>query len=70
MALESTRPLTEMSTRNIPGGKKLPVRRADNLRPSMSRMSENVGTSTSRKSKGLYGLFRGKFTFTFYYVNA
>jgi hypothetical protein len=30
-ALLSTQPLTEMSTRNIPGGKGRPVRRADNL---------------------------------------
>jgi hypothetical protein len=31
MALESTQPLTEMSTRNFPGDKKRPARRADNL---------------------------------------
>jgi hypothetical protein len=31
MALGSTQPLTEMSTRNIPGGKGRPVRKADNL---------------------------------------
>jgi hypothetical protein len=31
MALESTQPLTEMSTRNLPGGKKQPARRADNF---------------------------------------
>jgi hypothetical protein len=31
MALESTQPLTEISTRNLPGGKKRPARRADNL---------------------------------------
>jgi hypothetical protein len=31
MALGSTQPLTEMSTRNLPGGKKLPVRKAHNL---------------------------------------
>jgi hypothetical protein len=30
MALGSTQPLTEMSTRNPPGGKGRPVRRADN----------------------------------------
>jgi hypothetical protein len=30
-ALGSTEPVTVMSTRNIPGGKKLPARRADNL---------------------------------------
>jgi hypothetical protein len=31
MALWSTQPLIEMSTRKLPGGKKRPVRRADNL---------------------------------------
>jgi hypothetical protein len=31
MALRSTRPLTEMSTRNIPGGEGRPARKADNL---------------------------------------
>jgi hypothetical protein len=31
MAMESTQPLTETSTRNLPGGKGRPVRKADNL---------------------------------------
>jgi hypothetical protein len=31
MALESTQPLTKMSTRNLPAGKKLPAHRTDNL---------------------------------------
>jgi hypothetical protein len=31
MALESTQPLTEISTSNLPGGKKRPVHGADNL---------------------------------------
>jgi hypothetical protein len=31
MTLGLTQPLTEMSIRNLPGGKKQPVRRADNL---------------------------------------
>jgi hypothetical protein len=31
MALGSTQPLTEMSTRNIPGGKGRPAHKADNL---------------------------------------
>jgi hypothetical protein len=30
-ALGSTQPLTEMSTRNLPGGKRRPARKADNL---------------------------------------
>jgi hypothetical protein len=32
------------------------------LPPSMSRMSENVGASTSRNPKGLHGLYRENFT--------
>jgi hypothetical protein len=31
MALGSTQPLTEMNTRNLPGDKKRPARRADKL---------------------------------------
>jgi hypothetical protein len=31
MALGSAQPLTKMSTRNLPGGKKRPARRADKL---------------------------------------
>jgi hypothetical protein len=31
MALGSTQPLTEISTRNLPGGKGRPARKADNL---------------------------------------
>jgi hypothetical protein len=31
MAVGSTQPLTEMSTRNLPGSKGRPARRADNL---------------------------------------
>jgi hypothetical protein len=31
MVLGSTQPLTEMSTRNLPGGKGRPTHKADNL---------------------------------------
>jgi hypothetical protein len=31
MALRSTQPLIEMSTRNLPGGKEWPARKADKL---------------------------------------
>jgi hypothetical protein len=34
------------------------------LPPSVSRISENVGASTSLKHKGLHGLYRDNFTFT------
>jgi hypothetical protein len=60
MVLGSTQPLTEISTRNLPGGNKRPT-----LPPSVSRMSENVGASTSHNSNGLHGLYRDKLTFTF-----
>jgi hypothetical protein len=33
------------------------------LPPSVSRMSENVGASTSRNPKGLHGLYRDNFTY-------
>jgi hypothetical protein len=36
------------------------------LPPSVSRMSENVEASTSRNPKGLRGLYRDSFAFTFY----
>jgi hypothetical protein len=62
MALGSTQPLTGMSTENLPGGKMRPTFRADNMPRSVSRMSENVGASTSRYPKGLYGLYRDNFT--------
>jgi hypothetical protein len=53
MALESTEPLTEMSTRNLPGNKSkvLPVSEADNLN-AVSRRLGNVATSTCHKAVG------------------
>jgi hypothetical protein len=59
MALESTQTLTEMSTMNLPGSKKRPARRADNL-AAVCRMSENVGASTSCNPKGFHCLSRDK----------
>jgi hypothetical protein len=54
MAFESTRPLAEMSTRNLPGCKGRPAYRhlwADCL--------ENVGASMSHNPMGLHGLLQG-----------
>jgi hypothetical protein len=62
MALKSTQPPTEMSTRNLPGGKKRPARKADNL---AAIYEPNVGASTSRNPKGLHGLYRDNFNFYF-----
>jgi hypothetical protein len=57
MALGSTQPLIEMSTRNLSGDKGRPARKTDNLPPSVSRMSrENMGASTSHNPMGLHGL--------------
>jgi hypothetical protein len=38
--------------------------------PSMSRMSENVGGSTSRTPKGLYGQYRDNFTLPYISISA
>jgi hypothetical protein len=63
MALGSTQPLTKKLVLGIFLGVKSGRRVGlTTLPPSMSRMSENVGASTSRKSKGLHGLYRDNFT--------
>jgi hypothetical protein len=64
MALVSIQPLMEMSIRNFPGVKKSRRVRPTILPPSVTRMSENVGASTSRKLKGLHGLYRDTSSFT------
>jgi hypothetical protein len=60
MALGSTQPLTEMSTRNLPEGKGRPARKADNLTANLwADCIENVGASTSHNPMGLHGLLQG-----------
>jgi hypothetical protein len=44
MALGSTQPLTEMSTKNLLGGRGRPARKADNSPPSASRLSRKCGS--------------------------
>jgi hypothetical protein len=44
MALGSTQPLTEMSTRNLPGGKGRPAREADNLTAICNRLPRKCGS--------------------------
>jgi hypothetical protein len=44
MALGSTQPLIEMSTRNLRGGKGWPARKADISPPSVSRLSRKCGS--------------------------
>jgi hypothetical protein len=53
MALGSTQPLSEMSTRNISWGWRRPMRRADNLTTFLCRLSWNLGAWTSWNPWGL-----------------
>jgi hypothetical protein len=58
MALGSTQPLTEMSTRNLPGGKGRPARKADNLtaicEPAVWKMWEPRRLTTLWASTACY----------------
>jgi hypothetical protein len=56
----STQPLTEMSTKKIPGGKGRPVRKADNLTAICQPIvQKNVTASTSHNPMSLYSLLQG-----------
>jgi hypothetical protein len=60
MALMSTQPLTEMSTRTFREGKGDWRVRLTKLPPSVSRVSrENMGALTSHDPMGLHGLLQG-----------
>ena len=67
MTLGSTRPLREMSTRNISwgGGLRRPVRRADNFTTFMCRLSWNLGASNSWNTQGLFRTVMGLLYFSF-----
>jgi hypothetical protein len=66
MALGSTQPLTEKSTRNIPGGEGRPARKADNLTTICELIVyKNVGASTSHNPMGLHGPLQGYLYLTF-----
>jgi hypothetical protein len=62
MALESTHPLTEINTRDVPGDKGRRARKAGTLtaicEPIMYEV-ENVGASTSLITMGFHGLLTG-----------
>jgi hypothetical protein len=60
MAVGSTQPLTEMSTRNLRGFKEGRLaRKADNLnRHLWAACLENTGASTSYNPMGLHGLLQ------------
>jgi hypothetical protein len=67
MVLESTQPLTEMSTRNLPGGKGRTVRKADNItaicEPIVLKMWEPRRLTTLWAFMACY---RDSFTFFLY----
>jgi hypothetical protein len=60
MALGLTQLLTEMSTRNIPGGKvRQPARKANNLTAISEQLSrKNVGALMSHNPMGLHSLLQ------------
>jgi hypothetical protein len=60
MVLGSAQPLTEMSTRNLPGGKEQLEHKADNLTATSEvTVLENMGTSMSYNCMGLHLLLQG-----------
>jgi hypothetical protein len=69
MALGSTQPLTDMSTRNLPGGKGRLARKTDNLtaicEPILQKMWEPRRLTTLWASTASY---RDSFTFFFLYI--
>jgi hypothetical protein len=66
MALGSIQHLTEMSTRNIPGGEGLLARKVDNLTAIYEpTVYKNVGASTSHSLMGLHGPLQGYLYLTF-----
>jgi hypothetical protein len=70
MVLRSTQPLTEMSNRNLPGSKRRPAHKADNLtaicEPTVYKM---WGASTSHNPMGFHGLLQEEFTFFLPYLS-
>jgi hypothetical protein len=70
MTRRSTQPLTEMSTRNLPGGKGQPARKADNLttigEPTVKKTWEPRCLTTLWSSKAGY---RDSFTILILYQN-
>jgi hypothetical protein len=58
MALGSTRPLTEMITRNLPVVKGRPARKDNNLN-AICEPIVIVGASTSHNPMGLHSLLQG-----------
>jgi hypothetical protein len=59
MALGKAQPLTDMSTRDLPGGKGRPERKADNLTIlCQPNVKENMVVSTSHNPAALHSLLQ------------
>jgi hypothetical protein len=58
MALASTQPLTEMSTRNLPGGKGRPAGKTDNITAICEPIVLKIWEPYNRM--GLHGLLQGQ----------
>jgi hypothetical protein len=56
LGLGLAQPLTEVSTRNLPGGRARPASKLRTLPPSVCRLSENVTALKSHNSIDLYSL--------------
>jgi hypothetical protein len=65
MNLGSTEPLTEMSTRKLPGGRERPARKTDVTAICEAIVLRNVGASTSHNPMGLHCLLQGELYFSF-----
>jgi hypothetical protein len=74
MALESTQPLTEMSTRNLPGGKGRPAHKADKLtavyESTVKKMWEPQNVTTLWASTACYReiFFLTRFQWTLFFL--
>jgi hypothetical protein len=68
MALGITEPLTEMSTRNIPGGRARPAHK-DDLTIISADCLESVGSTPSHNPIGLNGLLLLLLLYFFIYSN-
>jgi hypothetical protein len=70
MVLGSTQPLTEMSTRNLPGAKGRHARKTDHLTAvSQSIFIENIGASTSHNLMDLQGFIQAYIYLSFVYIS-